>query len=123
MTLYREQINKIKNELYSKEDLLKQIIESKQFIDRKFSTKLDLDKIAGKAFLSKFHFLRLFKSVYGTTPHQYLITVRLEKAKFLLKSDLSVSEICTLVGFESPTTFAGLFKKYTGQSPSLYRTK
>ena len=55
------------------------------------------------------------------TPNQYLILVRINKAKELLKKDNSVLEVCFAVGFDSPTTFAGLFKKLVGSSPRSFK--
>ncbi len=56
--------------------------------------------------------------MYGRTPHQYLIFVRLEHAKSRLKTNASVNEACFDVGFESPTSFAALFKKTYGLTSS-----
>jgi AraC-like DNA-binding protein len=63
----------------------------------------------------------LFKKIYNKTPHQYLIVVRLEHAKELLSGGLQVSEVCFSVGFESVSSFTGLFKRMVGCSPSVYR--
>jgi AraC-like DNA-binding protein len=79
-----------------------------------------LDNIAGEAYFSKFHFLRLFKKIYGKTPHQYLVTVRLKNASLLLKKGTTVSEACHAVGFESLSSFSSLFRKHQGMSPSAY---
>ena len=59
--------------------------------------------------------------IYGKTPHQYLTSVRMENAKILLnKTDIPVSETCYAVGFESVSSFSGLFRNLTGLSPSEY---
>ena len=90
-------------------------------MDNHFSEEIDLDNIAGEAFFSKFHFLRLFKKIYCKTPHQYLISVRIEAAKLLLAKDLSVMEVSYSVGIKSVTSFAGLFKRITGVTPSSFQ--
>lgn len=90
-------------------------------MDSHFSESIDLDNIADEAYFSKFHFIRLFKTIYRQTPHQYLIQVRVERAKELLRQGRSVSETCAAVGFESITSFTGLFKKLTHQSPSVFQ--
>ena len=110
-------------ETYPKVYLYKRIVNSKIFIDDNYSQSIDLSNIADEAFFSKFHFIRLFKKIYGKTPHQYLIIVRVEKAKELLKTGLSVSEVCYSVGFDSLTSFAGLFKKIVCLSPSAWQTQ
>ncbi|TGL52473.1 AraC family transcriptional regulator [Leptospira wolffii] len=120
---YREQALKITSEVAPKSEILERIIDSKRFIDRRFDSALDLDAISGRSFLSKFHFLRIFKSVYGMTPHRYLTFVRIDRAKRMLKEGVSVSEVSARIGFESTSTFSGTFKKYAGLSPSSFRSK
>ncbi len=105
---------------YPKIYLYQRIVHSKLFIDRNYAESIDINNIADEACFSKFHFIRLFKKIYGRTPHQYLIRVRMEKALQLLKSGRTVSEACFEVGFESVSTFSGLFKKIYGTEPSLY---
>lgn len=107
--------------------LYRRIVQAKLFIDKFHSEKIDLNNIADEACFSKYHFIRLFKSIYGKTPNQYLKEVRIENAKELLKNGKSVTEVCFLVGFDSLTTFSGLFTKSTRQTPSqfskLYRER
>jgi AraC-like DNA-binding protein len=107
--------------LYPKIYLYKRIVHAKLFIDNHYSEKIDLDNIADEAHFSKFHFIRLFKSFYGKTPHHYLTKVRIDKAKELLTKDSSVSDVCYSVGFDSVTSFTGLFKKLVGASPSVFQ--
>jgi AraC-like DNA-binding protein len=108
-------------ESYPKIYLYKRIVQAKLFIDANFSEDIDLNNIADEACFSKFHFIRLFKTSYGKTPHQYLTMVRIEKAKLFLQEGRSVSETCFSVGFDSVSSFAGLFKQYTKLSPSVYQ--
>ena len=108
-------------ENYPKIYLYKRIVQAKLFIDTHFSNDIDLDNIADEACFSKFHFIRLFKTIYGKTPHQYLIKVRIENAKTLLQKEISVAETCFSVGFDSVSSFTGLFKRLTKFSPSLYQ--
>lgn len=108
-------------EAYEKIDLYKRVVKAKLFIDDHFSEQIDLENIAEQASFSKFHFIRLFKSLYGFTPKNYLIKIRMDHAKEYLKKGFSVSETGMMVGLESPTSFAGMFKRMTGQSPSVFR--
>lgn len=110
-------------ESYPKIYLYKRIVQAKLFIDTHFGEPVDLDNIAGEACFSKFHFVRLFRKIYGSTPHRYLTRVRIENAKELLQENFSVSETCFLVGFESISSFTGLFRRYTKLSPSEFRSR
>lgn len=108
-------------EVYPKVYLYRRIVKAKLFIDDNYADAIELDHIADEAFFSKFHFIRLFKKSYGKTPHQYLTYVRIEKSKLLLKDGMSVSEVCYDVGFDSISSFTGLFKRVVGQTPSVYQ--
>ncbi len=108
-------------ETYPKIYLYKRIVQAKLFIDTHFCNNIDLDNIADEACFSKFHFIRLFKTIYRNTPHQYLTRVRIENAKTFLKKGISVTETCYNVGFDSVSSFTGLFKQYTKLSPSAYQ--
>lgn len=99
------------------------MVKAKLYIDNHFADNIDLDNISDQANFSKFHFIRLFKSLYGLTPKNYLIKTRIDNAKLFLKSGHSVLETGILVGLESPTSFAGMFKKMTGLSPSSFQKR
>jgi AraC-like DNA-binding protein len=107
-------------EQYEKIYLYKRIVKAKLFIDACYADSIDLDNISDQAHFSKFHFIRLFKSIYGSTPNNYLIKIRMDKAKILLAKGHSVLETSMLVGFDSPTSFTGMFKKISGQTPSAF---
>lgn len=108
-------------ENYPKIYLYQRIVKAKLFIDTNFGNEIDLDNIANHATFSKFHFIRLFKTIYGHTPHQYLTKVRIENAKELLQKEISVTGTCFTVGFNSVSSFSGLFRHYTKFSPSAYQ--
>ena len=106
---------------YPKFYLYNRIVKAKLFIDKNYKDNIDLDNIADEAYFSKFHFIRLFKSIYNKTPYQYLTQVRIEEAKHFLRLNYSVSDTCFMVGFDSTTSFTGLFKKVEGKTPSDYQ--
>ena len=122
MTYYYQQVLFLRKN-YPKDHLCEQVIQAKKFIDNNFDCSISLQDIAGKAYCSKFHFLRLFKSLYGRTPHQYLTSVRIEKAKELLQSGLPVSDVCFSVGFDSVSSFKALFKRNTAFTPSIWQRR
>ena len=101
--------------------LYRRIVQAKLFMDEHFADDIHLESIAGEAFFSKFHFIRLFKMAYGKTPHQYLTYIRIEKAKLLLQENQSIADVCFSVGFNSISSFTGLFKSITKETPSSYQ--
>ena len=102
-------------------ELYERIVAAKIFIDENYHEPIDLNIISKKAYLSRFHFHRLFSRVYKKTPHQYLTSKRMEKAKNLLSENKQVGDVCTEVGFESIGSFSVLFKKEIGFAPTYYR--
>ena len=107
-------------EQYPKVYLYRRIVQAKLFIDSNYSDAIDVDNIADEAYFSKYHFIRLFKEIYGKTPYQYLTFVRINKAQQLLQTGENISGVCFAVGFESISSFSGLFKRMVGISPSTY---
>jgi AraC-like DNA-binding protein len=123
MTFYSNEVARLTKSLYPHDDLTKHIIQSKLYIDKHFSENINLDKIAEKAHVSKFHFIRLFKKYYGCTPNQYLQVVRIGNAKQVLQKGKTIDEVCYAIGFTSKTSFISLFKKMTGITPLVYQNK
>ena len=123
MTFYHAEVLRIRENELPKSYLVDQVMQAKQYIDVNFADSLDLDRISGAGCCSKFHFIRIFKKIYGRTPHQYLISVRIEKARQLLKVQKSVTEACFAVGFDSVSSFTGLFKKMVGVTPSAFKNR
>jgi AraC-like DNA-binding protein len=102
--------------------LLPALRRARDLIDRDYAQPLDLDAMAREAGYSRFHFARAFTAAYGEPPRTYLTRRRIERAKTLLRTaNLSVTEICGLVGFESLGSFSSRFRSIVGQSPSDYR--
>jgi|SRR5262252_8225376 len=106
------------------QDIDERLRRARRFIDERYDEPLDLIEISREACLSRYHFLRLFRDTFETTPHQYLIKKRIEKAKWLLRArTLSVTDICFEVGFESLGSFSSLFRKRVGDAPAQYRRR
>ena len=84
--------------------------------------ELSIDDVAKSAAMSRFHFIRQFKAVFGETPIKYRTRMRLDQAKLLLvQSENSITDICMAVGFSSLGSFSSLFSTRIGQAPSTYR--
>lgn len=96
-----------------------------KYMENHYKEKISLDQIAKNMYLSPFYISKLFKSETGDTPINYLISLRMEKAKELLdqNSTLSIQEAAAAVGYEDAYHFSKLFKKYYGLSPLYYKAR
>jgi AraC family transcriptional regulator len=93
-----------------------------EFMHDNYSRELMLDEIASAAYLSEYHFARLFKQITGVTPHVYLANLRLERArKLLVDTQYPISEIAAMVGYQSQSHFTKIFKSVTGMTPRVFR--
>jgi len=93
-----------------------------EFIKQNYWRRINLETIARRSYLSPNYFCEVFKAETGVTFTEYLIKVRLRKAKELLRTtDLTISEISDRVGYESIHYFSRLFKEREGISPREYR--
>ena len=93
-----------------------------EFMSDNCGRELNLAEIAGAAFLSEFHFARLFKKITGATPHAYLASLRIERARRLLaESDLPITEVGAQVGYASQSHFTKVFREATGLTPRAFR--
>jgi AraC-like DNA-binding protein len=120
-TWFEMQIDQLLKEHYLPEYYYVQVRQSKSFMEKYLSEKIELKKIASTAFMSRFHYARIFKRVYGRSPRQYLKDLRLNRGRDLLKQGLNISEVCVEVGYDSLPTFCNAFKKATGYSPGEYQ--
>lgn len=89
-------------------------------MERNYTASLDLERLATLCYVSKYHFARQFKRIYGITAHQYLTKVRLAKAKLLLPKGMPVAEVAYKCGFGNYNTFLKAFKKVYGVTPGQY---
>jgi AraC-like DNA-binding protein len=98
------------------------LLRAKDLVDARYRDRLDVAALARAARLSQAHFSREFRRAFGETPHQYLLTRRLERAAALLRNtDRSVAQVCFAVGLQSVGSFTTSFGRAYGLSPSAYR--
>ena len=98
------------------------LLRARALADARFFEPLEVDDMARAAGLSRAHFSREFRRAFGESPHQYLLTRRLERAASLLRvTDRSVADICFSVGLQSVGSFTTSFTKTYGVSPTVYR--
>jgi AraC-like DNA-binding protein len=102
--------------------VLRRLRLAKDAMDREWSHPLDVAGLAARAGYSRYHFVRLFRDVYGETPGHYLARRRIERAQELLRSaNLTVTEICMMVGFTSLGTFCTRFRRQVGMTATEFR--
>jgi len=100
----------------------RRLLRARDAMDRTYAQPLDIPALAGIAYLSEAHFIRLFRATFGETPHRYLQRRRVERAMFLLReTDRSVTDLCFDVGFTSLGSFSRTFREIVGESPTDYR--
>jgi AraC-like DNA-binding protein len=105
-------------------ELIPQLRRAHDHIDRHYRLPLDLGQIAAVAGVSKYHFARSFEVTYGETPMRYLTRRRIERAQDLLRvANLTITEVCMLVGFSSLGSFSSRFTQLVGESPTAYRDR
>jgi AraC-like DNA-binding protein len=103
-------------------DLYRRLVRARDFMAAHHSEPLTLAAIARQAGLSPYHFLRLHKQAFATTPHQHLTELRLERAKAMLaRGEASVTEVCLEVGYSSLGSFSTLFARHVGRSPARFQ--
>src|SRR6476619_7555026 len=103
-------------------DLLPHLRRAHDLIDSCYADDLDVAIVAQRAGVSKYHFIRSFSAEYGQTPAQYLAHRRIERAKDLLRAtNLTVTEVCMLVGYSSLGSFSSRFRELVGVTPSAYQ--
>jgi AraC-like DNA-binding protein len=101
---------------------VRHLLRAKDLIDARYREPLEVAVLARAAHLSPAHFTREFRRAFGETPHQYLLTRRLERAAALLRNtDHSVADICVTVGLRSVGSFTTSFGRTFGLSPKAYR--
>ena len=99
------------------------IKDSIEYIKDSLDTNITLDELARNSKISKYHYLRVFKNNTGVTPHQYILTQRVQKAKELILKGSALNEIATNVGFADQSHFIRCFKKIYGYLPKELKQK
>lgn len=120
MTTLIEDKQSLTNTIFSKhkEDIHK----TKEFIELHYASEIDILTLSQSVNISKFYFIKLFKELVGQTPYEYLIGVRINNSKRLLKeTELSVGEIANKVGFCDINNYIKAFKKLTGTTPLKFK--
>lgn len=103
--------------------LERHLLRARDLVDAHYAMPLDVGALARQACVSPAHFSRRFKATFGETPHQYVLTRRMQRAQELLRStELSVGEVCVEVGYHSLASFTRTFHRVVGRPPAAWRT-
>lgn len=107
---------------YYQNEIVNQIIKSSHYFNDNYNTKISIDDVAARLHMSPCWYIKNFKQIIGMTPMQYIVSKRLSMAKnLLISSNLPLSEISEMIGYDNPLYFSRLFKKHSGITPSDYR--
>ena len=105
-------------------ELLRRLLRAKDRMDAASHEEWPIRRLARVSAVSEAHFARSFKEAFGTPPHRYLLTRRIERATALLReSELSITEIAFQTGWGSLGTFGRTFRDVTGESPGAMRAR
>lgn len=103
--------------------LLRRLLRAKDRMDAASEEEWPIERLASVSGVSEAHFARSFKDAFGTPPHRYLLTRRIEKATALLRdTDLLITDIAFQTGWSSLGTFGRTFRDITGKAPAEFRT-
>jgi transcriptional regulator GlxA family with amidase domain len=92
------------------------------YVEQNYQSDINLDTFADNVYVSKYHFIHMFKEATGISPMKYLHFVRLSAAKDLLGStEMPVQEIAASIGYNNAQSFSRAFKNSESISPTEYR--
>ncbi|MBC3767150.1 helix-turn-helix transcriptional regulator [Neptunicella marina] len=105
-------------------ELLRRLLRAKDCIDGAPHEDWSIKRLAQVSFVSVAHFARQFKKAFGSPPHRYVLTRRIERAMALLRdTELPITEIALQTGWNSIGTFGRIFSDITGESPGEFRAR
>jgi len=99
------------------DDTFRRLCRGRDLLASEYQSRVLLEQAAREACLSEFHFHRLFRATFGETPHDFLTRLRMDRAKQMLASQRTVTEVCFEIGYGSLGSFSSKFRGQFGQSP------
>lgn len=107
-----------------KDDAFRRLCRARELLGEVREDELSITDVAQEVRISPYHFIRIFQTLFGITPHQFRIQSRLDRAKILLAtSRQSVTDVCMEVGFASLGSFSDLFTRRLTITPSAFQRR
>jgi AraC-like DNA-binding protein len=103
------------------DDTFRRLCRGRDLLASEYQSRVLLQQAARQACLSEFHFHRLFRAAFGETPHDFLTRLRMQRARQMLGSGRTVTEVCFEVGYESLGSFSSKFRAHFGLSPAQFQ--
>ena len=99
------------------DDTFRRLCRGRDLLATEYQSRVLLEQAAREACLSEFHFHRLFRTTFGETPHEFLTRLRMDRARQMLASESSVTDVCFEIGYGSLGSFSSKFRAQFGRSP------
>jgi AraC-like DNA-binding protein len=103
------------------DDTFRRLCRGRDLLAADYKSRVLLAHAAREACLSEYHFHRLFRSTFGETPHDFLTRLRMDRARQMLASECTVTEVCFEIGYESLGSFSSKFRAQFGRSPKDFQ--
>jgi AraC-like DNA-binding protein len=103
------------------DDTFRRLCRGRDLLAAEYHSRVLLQQAAREACLSEFHFHRLFRATFGETPHDFLTRLRMDRARQMLASERSVTEVCFEIGYGSLGSFSSKFRAQFGRSPTEFQ--
>jgi AraC-like DNA-binding protein len=126
-SLYKKEIFQIEKNLSflqkgTREEIYRRLNLAREYIYSNYNQSINLKDLASYSCMSVTHLIRTFKQAYDMTPHQFLMQIRLNRSRLLLRStNYPINEVVNLIGFDSTSTFIKLFRQRYDTTPLKYR--
>ena len=118
------QRNRMETSSVSTDAVIQEVELAKKYFHDHYTEAISIEDYAHSRHMSTCWFIRTFRTLTGSTPLQYIHSIRIANARALLEhTQYNITEIASLVGFDDPLYFSHFFKKHTGVSPSKYRNR
>lgn len=103
------------------DDTFRRLCRGRDLIASSYRSRVLLEHAAREACLSEYHFHRLFSATFGETPHEFLTRLRMDRARQMLASERSITEVCFEVGYSSLGSFSSKFRTLFGRPPAEFQ--